>query len=171
MDTDTAGFEDRDDAETRGRGLVHAREISWALWAVLRTADEAERAVARDLALPQMDARALDHILRSTEPLGPVEMGRRLGISSGSATVLVDRLVDSGHLVRRPHPDDGRRRVVDATDMARNDSVTALAPLLRDLDAVAARLDPHTATAVLTYLRNVADVQRAHGASARHRPR
>lgn len=160
--------ETSDEAEIEGRRLLRTHEASWALWAVLRTADEAGHTVARDLGLPYTDTLALNHILSSAEPLGPVELGRRLGISSASATVLVDRLVASGHLSRRPHPADGRRRVLGVTDKARVDAVKAMAPLLHALDAVAARLDADAAAAVIAYLRDVADVQRDYSRSSRH---
>ncbi len=39
-------------------------------------------------------------------PLG--KMGRRLQVHPTSVTSIVDRLERSGHVVRRPHPDDGR---------------------------------------------------------------
>lgn len=160
---------DMDDAEVLGRRLLNAHEATWALWAVLRTADEAEHAVARDLGLSYTDARALDYVLSSTEPLGPVELGRRLGISSASATVLVDRLVDSGHLVRRADPRDGRRRFLQATDHARTAAVSAMTPLLHVLDAVAARLDNDTATAVIGYLRDVAHAHRQYATTHQSR--
>lgn len=83
------------------------------------------------------------------------------------ATVLVDRLVASGHLVRRPDPHDGRRRIVEATDHARTTAVAALTPLLHALDAVAAQLDSETAAAVTTYLREIAHAQQQY-ASTRH---
>jgi len=161
----------RDEAEEQGRQLLRAHEASWALWAVLRSADEAEHAIARDLGLPYTDTLALSHILNSAELLGPVELGRRLGISSASATVLVDRLVASGHLIRRPDPHDGRRRVLEATGQARKDAINAMTPLLHALDAVAARLDDNTASAVITYLRDVAEVHRDYSTTSRHRAR
>ncbi|MGH3937179.1 MAG: MarR family winged helix-turn-helix transcriptional regulator [Pseudonocardiaceae bacterium] len=162
--------ETQDEVEARGRQFLPAHEVSWALWAVLRTADEAEHTMARDLGLPYTDALALDHILSAAEPLGPVELGRRLGISSASATVLVDRLVASGHLSRRADPTDGRRRLLEATEQARTDVVNAMAPLLRALDDVAAKLDGDTAAAVISYLRDVADIHRRYSASSRPRP-
>lgn len=153
---------DQDDAELVGRKLVDAHEATWALWAVLRTADEAEHAVARDLGLPLTDALALDYVLSSVEPIGPAALARRLGVSSAAATVLVDRLVASGHLVRRPHPHDGRRRVLEATDHGLAEAISVLTPLLHAIDRVAARLDHETATAVTAYLREVARVHRQY---------
>lgn len=156
--------------ELRGRELVDAHELSWALWAVLHSADLAQHAVARAMGLPQMDALALDHVLTAPDPLGPAELGRRLGITRASSTVLVDRLVAAGHLAREPHPTDRRRRVLVATDKARTEAATAMHPLLHALDEVAGRLGPSQATAVAAYLREVADVHRRYATAGLQEP-
>src|SRR3954454_7548976 len=46
-------------------------------------------------------------------PLG--KMGRRLQVHPTSVTSIVDRLERSGHVVRRPHPDDGRTVLAEIT--------------------------------------------------------
>ncbi len=84
--------------------------------------------------------------------------------------MLVDRLVASGHLTRRPDPADRRRRVLVTTEKAGADAVKAMAPLLHALDAVAARLDGDNAAAVISYLRAVTDVHRHYSVSSRHHP-
>src|SRR5215210_4133607 len=43
---------------------------------------------------------------RGSLPLG--KMGERLQVHPTSVTSIIDRLERSGHVVRRPHPDDGR---------------------------------------------------------------
>lgn len=43
------------------------------------------------------------------------DLGERLNISSASVTGLVDRLVKSGHVERRPHPTDRRASIIAAT--------------------------------------------------------
>lgn len=159
---------ERGDADQRR--LVRAQETTWALWAVLRTADEAEHQIARSMGLPYTDALALDHILSSSEPLGPVELGRRLGISAASATVLVDRLVASGYLIRRTHPGDGRRRILIATELAKRHAIEAMRPVLDDLDALADGLSKEATAAVIAYLHDVAAVHRKHSGSSRFDP-
>ena len=59
----------------------------------------------------------MEHLMG--EPIGPVELSRRLHMTSASATVLVDRLEEAGHVVREPDPHDGRRRVVRPTAAGR----------------------------------------------------
>ena len=50
-------------------------------------------------------------------PLG--KMGRRLQVHPTSVTSIVDRLERSGHVVRRPHPDDGRTVLAEITPEGR----------------------------------------------------
>lgn len=158
--------EARDEVEARERQFLDAAEPTWALWEVMRTAVDVAHAVARRMGLSYNDARALD-LLSSTEPgLGTVELGNRLGIRSASAAELVDRLVSSGHVRRRPHPHDRRRVVVELTDKGRDDGLAAIAPLLEHYDRIATELgdDAHVITG---YLRAVADAQRSYCANER----
>ncbi|UOQ61444.1 MarR family transcriptional regulator [Leucobacter rhizosphaerae] len=52
-------------------------------------------------------------------PVSPREIASHLRISTASTTKLVDRLADSGHVRRAPHPTDRRARVIELTDVAR----------------------------------------------------
>lgn len=51
--------------------------------------------------------------------VSPHDLARHLRISSASTTKLLDRLTESGHVERRPHPNDRRARVVALTDASR----------------------------------------------------
>ncbi|MFT4282053.1 MarR family winged helix-turn-helix transcriptional regulator [Microbacterium sp.] len=55
------------------------------------------------------------------ELVSPHDIARHLAISTASTTKLLDRLTASGHLVRQPHPHDGRSRVVVLSEGARVD--------------------------------------------------
>ena len=54
---------------------------------------------------------------RGALPLG--KMGERLQVHPTSITSIIARLVDSGHVVRKPHPDDGRAVLAEITDSGR----------------------------------------------------
>ncbi|MDT0201028.1 MarR family transcriptional regulator [Nocardioides sp. AE5] len=54
---------------------------------------------------------------RGELPLG--KMGERLQVHPTSITSIIARLVDSGHVVRRPHPHDGRAVLAAITDAGR----------------------------------------------------
>ncbi len=55
------------------------------------------------------------------EWVSPHQIASHLLISTASTTKLLDRLTDSGHVERRPHPHDGRARIVVLTDTARRE--------------------------------------------------
>ena len=85
-------------------------------------------ALAREIGVSVPELLALEH-LSGGSGLGPSELARRLQLTSGSVTALVDRLEASGKVVRAPHPSDRRRVVVRRTAQAAvelNDGVTPL---------------------------------------------
>ncbi|MEI8080033.1 MAG: MarR family transcriptional regulator, partial [bacterium] len=63
---------------------------------------------------------ALEH-LDADGSLGPSELARRLQLTTGAVTALVDRLEASGHVARAPHPSDRRRIVITRTQKADED--------------------------------------------------
>lgn len=67
---------------------------------------------------------------RGSLPLG--KMGERLQVHPTSVTSIIGRLVDSGHVVRRRHPDDGRTVLAEITDSGRAVVEAATADLVRE---------------------------------------
>ncbi len=60
------------------------------------------------------DFRALLHIMvaeTAGQPMTAGDLSQRMGMSGAAITYLVDRLIESGHIVREAHPAD-RRKVV-----------------------------------------------------------
>jgi DNA-binding MarR family transcriptional regulator len=127
-------------------------EPAWALRQVQQASAEANQELARRLGVGLTDVAALGHLVAADPPLGPVELGNRLGIRSASATTLVDRLEESGHVRRSAHPQDRRRVALVVSEESVQRTREALAPLLADIDAAAARLTPAEAAAVSRFL-------------------
>lgn len=132
---------------------------SVALRKLMRASEEVDLAFARRLGLGPTDVAALDRLLEDG-PMGPAELGERLGMRSASATALVDRLERAGHVQRRAHPSDRRRIDVVATPRAAGEVWEALGPLLERLEAVAAELPPEAQATVAGYLDRVAEEMR-----------
>ncbi|MGC4893258.1 MarR family winged helix-turn-helix transcriptional regulator [Micromonospora sp. DT31] len=151
-------------------GAPPRSDASRALREVLRTAGDTRAALARRLGLGPTDAAAIDHLISSPEPLGPVELGNRLGIRSASATTLVDRLVQAGHVARTPHPHDRRRLSLQVTESAVGEVLEALRPMLVGVDRAVSRLTPEQAEATAAFLREVAEVMREYVATAPEEP-
>ena len=59
------------------------------------------------------DMLALYHL--ANEPLSAGELRDRVGLSTGSVTALVDRLIAEGLVHRRAHPTDRRAVIVEMT--------------------------------------------------------
>ena len=77
-------------------------------------------AFARDVGISVPELLALEN-LDADGGLGPSELARRLQLSTGAVTALVDRLEASGHAARAAHPSDRRRVVVTRTAKASDD--------------------------------------------------
>ncbi|GAB2557968.1 MarR family transcriptional regulator [Leucobacter ruminantium] len=73
--------------------------------------------------------------------VSPHEIARHLRISTASTTKLLDRLTESGHVRRVPHPQDRRARVVALTEAARVDFFRLYGPKLAAIREALAPFD------------------------------
>lgn len=131
--------------------------VAWALRQVLVANRDAEQALARHLGLGVNDVTAMEHLLGAPEGLGPMDIAQRLGIRSASATVLVDRLEEAGHVTRAAHRTDRRRTVVRPTERARAEIVQALLPLIAAVDDAASGFDEAEQAVVVRFLTQAAE--------------
>ena len=135
-------------------------EVVDALYAVLRAMPDLRVAIAHRLGLSPNEVDAMEHIMG--EPVGPVELSRRLHMTSASSTVLVDRLEQAGHAVRELDPDDGRRRVVRPTEQGATAVFAQIGPLVADLVAAEDGLTKKERAAIVGYLQRVLAVLDEH---------
>ena len=147
------------------------RQIGLAMRDLLRVAPAVHSRLAARLAIGPTDLTALDVTTSGSTPLGVVELAQRLGIRSASATVLVDRLVASGHLQRSPHPSDRRRTSLTATEAAHRDVRAALEPLVADIALITGELDARSADVVLGFLRRATATLESFVADSERGPR
>lgn len=89
------------------------------------------------LGLSARDHRYLDVLARGG-PMTAQQLGEATGLSSGSVTALVDRLIDQGFVERRPDADDRRRVIITAS----GPRMAAFGPLFAGLGQ---RFAPHLA--------------------------
>jgi DNA-binding MarR family transcriptional regulator len=121
-----------------------------------RAAERAMRRRARgSMGVGETDLLAIRQLLEAQQ-LGRTvtakDLARRLGISSASTTVLVDRLVRSGHARRETHPTDRRAVVVVATPQAGADVREHLGRMHERMLTVTESLDPEALRSVHAYL-------------------
>ncbi len=144
---------------------VQTHPLSRALRELLRASDEVDHRLADRLSLNPTDYEAMNHLMSGAGQLGPVELGARLGLSSGSATGLVDRLEAAGHVRRQPHPTDRRRLVIAPTESTARNVFGVLRPMLEDLDALAGEFTAAEQQAIERYLRESAERLRTYAQS------
>jgi DNA-binding MarR family transcriptional regulator len=90
-------------------------ELLAAVRANQNATDQMDDAAARGFGVNRTDARCLDIV----EQFGPITAGRlaeMAGLTTGSVTAVIDRLVAKGYLRRVPDPGDRRRVMVELTE-------------------------------------------------------
>lgn len=147
-----------DVVETRERARMRAAETSWALRDLTRASAALDHALARRLRMSPLEYAAMAHVMGAGGDIGPLQLSSLLGISSGSATELVDRLEVAGHLRRDRSQRDRRRVSLRATDHAVALILGELADVFARVDALGDEMSPQEQHAVNRYLRGVAAI-------------
>jgi DNA-binding MarR family transcriptional regulator len=119
-------------------------------------------AMARRTGLGLSEMAALEHLQHSHGGLTPTELGRRLSLSSGAITALVDRLERTGHVERRPNPADRRSSLVLPLPEGLEEAGRHLVPVAADLLEKTAELKHEERAAVGKYLEVATEVFRRH---------
>ena len=115
-----------------------ALRFARAVQAVAEASHGLSERFSRAHELAMTDVRGLTVLAMADEPLSAGDLARRVSLSTGATTRMVDRLVASGHAVRVRDPDDRRRVLVTHTDEATATAQTWFGPLAARL---AQRLD------------------------------
>ncbi|MFD9693011.1 MarR family winged helix-turn-helix transcriptional regulator [Kitasatospora sp. NPDC059146] len=153
----------------RPHGAPAGDELSRTLRDVLTLTQLARAVLAERLGMPLTNVEAVEHVVMASgagEPIGPVELSRRLGVTSAAGTQSVNRLVSEGHMTRGPHPSDRRRQILGVTDSGLTHVMGELTPLLELLHAASTDLDETERAAAKRYLDNVTEAYRTYLALA-----
>jgi DNA-binding MarR family transcriptional regulator len=127
-------------------------------------ADRQRMSLGRLLDLDPTEATAVLAIGRSGQ-LTPGELGRRLSMTSGGVTALVQRLERAGHVRRHPHPRDRRSSLLSLQSDTLERASALYAPLVADLDAAVDRLDEAEIAIVIRFLERAAELTEQHAAA------
>lgn len=120
---------------------------------------EMRRRVSEGMDMNETDVRALQVVIAaegSGVHVTPRELAHALSITTASTTKLVDRLAASGHLERRPHPNDRRSVVVVATDHAHAQVRERLTAMHDDMLRLARAVPAEAQGAVVAFLDGMA---------------
>jgi DNA-binding MarR family transcriptional regulator len=129
------------------------------------------RAMADRAGVHQTDFEALD-VLDWAGPISAGELAKRVGVTSGAITGVVDRLERDGWVRRVRDPHDRRRVIVemvpDRIDL--EEQAAMFGPLIADIAAVNDRYDDDQLAAILEYLRACNDAIERSTARLRQPP-
>lgn len=140
---------------------VGTRRPTELLHLLLQVSEAFERALADHLRVNTTDLQAMEHLIRDGS-LTPGELARRLGISAGAVTTVVDRLEAVGHARRSQHPTDRRAVVVTPDAASVRAAMAKLRPMIGDIDAVLDGFSADEAAVIERYLDRVVETYRTH---------
>jgi DNA-binding MarR family transcriptional regulator len=126
-----------------------------------RTAEQDMRARTRSsMGMGEKDMAALRLVMagmREGRDISPGDIAHHLGITSASATLLVDRLEKSGHLRRDRHPVDRRKVIVVATDSSDDEVRHTLGEMHVRMRRVVESMPEEDARVVIGFLTRMRD--------------
>ena len=105
--------------------------------------------------LTMSELAASEH-LRLDSPLSPKEISKRIHLSTGATTGMLDRLEQRGLIRRTPHPTDRRSLLVHYLE-PESPSVTKLENLQKLLEKRIQQLDDSQKAVTLSFLRGVTE--------------
>ena len=140
---------------TRDQVEVMNRLQDWAV-----TFAELNQHLSAWIQLPTSDANALQQIIWAAEsdaPLSPAQLSRRIGMTSGATSILLNRLEAAGHISRSRVSTDRRRITLHPDPAAREQTRRFLAVAGVEIAATLRATDPDELRAAAAFLARLTD--------------
>src|SRR4051794_16723762 len=151
-------------AEKWSPGTPHERAVMDVLLAIRAFTDAMDRmhgGMKGDMEMNATDLATLRMLImreQRGEPVSPHDVARHLRISTASTTKLLDRLSQSGHVERRPHPRDKRARVIVLTEESRRSFFRHFRQRLEGMRGVADRYSDDELATITRFLGELGEV-------------
>lgn len=136
------------------------RDAMQAIRAFADAMDRMHNGMKSDMEMNGSDLAALRMIImreQRDEPVRPHDVARHLRISTASTTKLLDRLTASGHVERRPHPNDRRARIIVITEASRRMFYTHFGERLGAMRTVADRYSDDELAVIVRFLADLTE--------------
>jgi DNA-binding MarR family transcriptional regulator len=145
------------DRQTKSRTVVSDQErIVGCISALIRAEHRHAAYLAQRHELTSADNLALYHL--ADQPLRSRELADRLGLTPGSVTALVDRLVARDLARRVPHATDRRIVLIEMTDSGRAEAWSVLQYFIGDVIALGASRSARDAAVIVHFLNDLIEV-------------
>ena len=134
-----------------GDDRYSAEDITWQTRRLDLAMMDLMSALSGAVGVSVLEMIALEH-LDHAGTMGPSELARRLQVTTGAVTALADRLAESGHVERAPHPTDRRRIMLKRTQKADDDLTEEIGPMALEILELAEGLSDEDRQAVGRFL-------------------
>ncbi len=134
-----------------------ARDVAMAVRRLDLMMSQMHLEMSERLGLSAAEVLALAH-LSLDGPLGPTDLTRRLHMTTGAMTAMLDRLADRDYVIREPHATDRRRIAVRLTASGRDRVFTQVHGMADGVIAASERLDAGQRRIVAAYIDEIAAV-------------
>ena len=121
---------------------------------VISHSQDYAKVVGAHLDVNETDFSAMEHLITSG-PMTAGDLARAVGISPGSATVMIDRLVEVGHVTRIPNPKDRRGVLVTPNPASVAKAWKHISPLILASENALAELSEIERKAIQKYLESM----------------
>jgi DNA-binding MarR family transcriptional regulator len=142
-----------------GRSRYTPKETALATRRLDMALAQMHAVVGGQLGLDALELLAVEHLGMEGE-MGPSELARRVHVTTGATTALVDRLVAHGYVTRETHPSDRRKLLVRLTPQARHKAHLHVLPMADEVVALAADLSDEERETVGRFLDDLVAVLR-----------
>ncbi|MFJ4188222.1 MarR family winged helix-turn-helix transcriptional regulator [Kitasatospora sp. NPDC089509] len=133
--------------------------------------DDFDRECARLMGVNETDLRCLEILLEEAPEAAPSLLAAKLGVTTGSATTMLDRLEKAGYVTRLPHPTDRRKTIVRATSEAAGRAYELIGPLIAEAQQdLLGRYSVDQIELIADFLTRTGDIQRRHTERLRASP-
>lgn len=123
-------------------------------------------AVGESMGLGPTDHKCLE-LLRERGAMTGSELAAATGLTTGAITGVVARLEAGGFLRRKPHPEDGRKQILQPVMQRIDDIHAIIGPFRRDVSAALGEFDRDQLAAVASFLDKAATLAFRHAALMR----
>ena len=131
-----------------------ASEASFLIGQLLKNVEGFKEKIGQRLDVNETDYRAVT-ILLSKGPLTAGELGDKVGLTSGSTTTMINRLIKVGHATKKSSEQDKRSAVIEIKPDSAVLAASLISPILKMSDDAMKGMSISEIETVLIFLRQV----------------
>ncbi|MEN1969523.1 MarR family transcriptional regulator [Lentibacillus sp. N15] len=113
--------------------------------------------IAHSLGVFHTDLKCAD-IINETGPINPSELAKESGLTTGTVTTLIDRLVDAGYVTRQRDPNDRRKVFICANKEEQSKIKDLYIPLAKSIAQLCDRYSDEELKSIFDFMHQVTKI-------------